>query len=65
MVKKLPTNADQETRVRSPGGEHPMEKEMATHSRFPALEILWTEDPDGLQSMGSQRVGHNLATNNT
>ena len=45
MVKKLPTNADQETRVRSPGGEHPMEKEMATHSRFPALEILWTEEP--------------------
>ena len=40
----------------------PLEKEVATHSSFLALEIPWTEEPDGLQSEGSQRVGHNLAT---
>ena len=52
----------QETRVRSPGQEEPLEKEMATHSSIFAWEIPWTEKPGGLQSMGSQRVGHNLAT---
>ena len=35
---------------------------MATHSSISAWEIAWTEEPDGLQSMGSQRVGHDLAT---
>ena len=35
---------------------------MATHSRIPAWEIPWTEEPDGLQSMGSQRLRHDLAT---
>ena len=52
----------QETRVRSPGQEEPLEKEMATHSSIFAWEIPWTEKPGWLQSMGSQRVGHNLAT---
>ena len=48
--------------VQFQGRENPLEKEVATHSSFLALEILWTEEPDGLQSEGSQRVGHNLAT---
>ena len=46
----------QETRVRSLGQEDPLEKEMATHSSILALKISWTEEPGGLQSMGSQRV---------
>ena len=46
-------------RVRSLGREDPLEKEMATLSSFLAWEIPWTEEPGGLQSMGSQRVGHN------
>ena len=49
----------QETRVRSLGLEDPLEKEMATHSSILAWEIPWTEEPGGLQSMESQRVGHN------
>ena len=49
-----------ETRVRSLGQEDPLEKEMATHSSTLAWKIPWTEEPDGLQSMGSQRVGHDL-----
>jgi len=58
MVKKnLP--AVQETRIRSLGQEDPLEKGMATHSRICAWRIPWTEEPDGLQSMGSQRAGHN------
>ena len=40
------------------GWEDPLEKEMATHSSTLAWRILWTEEPCGLQSMGSQRVGH-------
>ena len=55
MVKNLP--AMQETRVRSLGGEDPLEKEMATHSSILAWRIPWTEKPGGLQSMGLQRVG--------
>ena len=39
--------------------EDSLEKEMATHSNILAWEILWTEEPGGLQSVGSQRVGHN------
>ena len=46
-------------RRQSLGGEDPLEKEMSTHSRILAWEIPWTEEPHGLQSMGSQRVGHN------
>ena len=55
-VKNLPEV--QETWVRSLGWEDPLEKEMATHSSILAWRILWTEEPGGLQSMGSQRVGH-------
>ena len=47
----------QEMRVHSLGREDPLEKEMATHSRILAGEISWTEEPGGLQSMGSQGVG--------
>ena len=60
MVKTLP--AMQETQVRSLGPEDPLEKETATHSGILAWEIPWTEEPGGLQYMGSQRVGHNLVT---
>ena len=42
--------------------EDPLDKEMATHSSILAWEIPWTEEPAGLQSLGSQRLGHNLAT---
>ena len=49
----------QETRVQSLGWDDPLEKEMATHSSVLAWRIPWTEEPDGLQSMGLQRVGHN------
>ena len=56
MVKILPVM--QETWVRSRGQEDPLEMEMATHSRILAWKIPWTEDPDGLHRMGSQRVGH-------
>ena len=55
-VKRLP--AMQETWVRSPGQEDPLKKEMATHSSTLAWKIPWTEKPGRLQSMGSQRVGH-------
>ena len=48
----------QEMRVRSLGQEDPLEKEMATHSSILAWRILWTEEPDRLQSMGSQGVIH-------
>ena len=47
----------QETQVQSLGGEDPLEEEMATHSSVLAWRIPWTEEPGGLQSMGSQRVG--------
>ena len=47
-----------ETWVQSLGWEDPLEKEMATHSSVLAWRIPWTEEPGGLQSMGSQRVGH-------
>ena len=55
-VKRLPTM--QETRVRSLGWEDLLEKEMAPHSSTLAWKIPWTEDPGRLQSVGSQRVGH-------
>ena len=53
----------QETRVQSLGWEDALEKEMATHFSILAWKISWTEEPGGLQSMGSQRVGHNRVTN--
>ena len=56
MVKNLPVM--QETRVRSLAREDPLEKEMATHSSILAWRIPRTEEPGGLQSMGSHRVGH-------
>ena len=59
-LKHLP--AMQETWVRSLGQEDPLEKEMATHSNILAWRIPWTEEPGGLQSLGSQRVGHDGAT---
>ena len=52
MVKNLP--AMQETRFQPLGQEDPLEKEMATHSNNLAWETPWTEEPGGLQSMGSQ-----------
>ena len=55
-LKCLP--AMQETGVLSLGREHLLEKEMATHSSILAWRIPWTEEPGGLQSTGSQRVGH-------
>ena len=55
-VRNLPTM--QEMRARSLDREDPLEEEMATHSSILAWEILWTEEPGGLQSKGLQRVGH-------
>ena len=60
MVKHLPTK--QETRVQSLGLEDLLEKEMATRSSILAWKIPWTEEPGRLQTMESQRVGHNWAT---
>ena len=62
-LKCLP--AMRETWVQSLGREDPLEKEMATHSSIPAWRILWTEEPSGLQSMGSQRVWYDWATSLT
>ena len=56
MVKNLP--AMWETGVRSLDWEDPLEKGMATHSGILAWRIPWTEEPGGLQSMGSQGVRH-------
>ena len=56
MVKHLP--AMRETQVQSLGWENSLEKEMATHSSTLAWKIPWTEKPGELQSMGSQRAGH-------
>ena len=60
MVKNLPEV--RKTRVRSLGREDPLEKGMATHSSILAWSISWTEEPGGLQSMGSQRVRHDGVT---
>ena len=56
LVKNLP--AMQEIWVRSLDWEDPLEKEMGTHSRILAWRIPWTEEPGGLQSVGSHRVRH-------
>ena len=56
QVKNLP--ATQQTRVKSLISEDPLEKGMATHSGILAWRISWTVEPGGLQSVGSQRVGH-------
>ena len=57
MVNNLP--AVHETHVQSLGWEDPLEKEMATHSSIFAWRIPWTEEPSGLQSIGSQRIARN------
>ena len=49
----------QKMQIQSLGQEDPLEKDMATHSSIFAWKIPWTKEPGGLQSMGSQRVGHN------
>ena len=59
-VKHLP--AMWETQLWSLGQEDPLEKEMATHSSTLAWKIPWLEEPGGLQSMGSQRIGHDWVT---
>ena len=61
MIKSLP--AMQETWVQSLDQQDPLEEEMATLSSILAWRIPWTEEPGGLQSMGSQRVGHDGVTN--
>ena len=63
MVKNLP--AKQEMQIRSLGWEERISflgKEIAPHSSILAWEISWTEEPGGLQSLGLQRAGHDLAT---
>ena len=57
MVKNLPAITD--TQVPSLGGEDPLEEGMASHSSILAWIIPWTEEPGGLESTGSQRVGDN------
>ena len=49
----------QETQIQSLGWEDSLEEDMTTHSNILAWSILWTKKPSGLQSMGSQKVGHN------
>ena len=61
MVKNLP--AMQETWLQSTGWEDLLEKAMVTQSSILAWSILWTEKPSGLQSMWSQRIGHDCMTN--
>ena len=61
MVKNL--LAMQETWIRSLDLEDTLKKDMATYSSILAWRVLWTEEPGGLQSMGSQRVGWDQATN--
>ena len=56
VVKNLPVI--HETQIQSLGQEDPLEKEMVTHSSVLAWRIPWKEEPGGLQSTGSQRVGH-------
>ena len=56
MIKNLLIMQD--TQVQSLGGEDPLEKEVATHSSILAWRIPWTEEPGGLQSIGSERVRH-------
>ena len=58
-IENLP--AMQETQVQSLNGENPLEESMVTHSSTLAWEITWTEEPGGLQSMGSQRVRHDCS----
>ena len=59
---RLPMQDTQEMQVQFLGQEDPLKKEVATHSRVLAWEILWTEESDGLSSMGSQTVGYDWET---
>ena len=58
MIKNLPARRGKETQVQSPGWKDPLEEGMETHSSVLAWRIPWTEEPGGLQSMGSHRHGH-------
>ena len=58
VVKNSPANAGDVRDAQALGGEDPMEKEMATHSSILGWRIPWRQEPDGLWSIGSQRVGH-------
>ena len=58
MVKNLPVNTGDEMQVRSLGQEGSLEEGMATFSNILAWRIPWTEEPGGLQSIRSHRVGH-------
>ena len=64
-LKSMFIDLMQETQVRSLDQEDPLEKGMATHSSILAWRIPWTEKPGGLQTMGLQRVRHDLATTHT
>ena len=55
MLKNLPAKQEMGS---TPGWDDPLEKEMSTHFSILAWKIPWTEEPGGLQSIGSQRVGH-------
>ena len=59
---RLPVQETQENLVQSLSWKDPLVKKMATHSSILAWEIPWTEEPGGLQSLGLQRVGQDLAT---
>ena len=66
LVKNLPAGAgDGEDMGLLPGSGRSLEKEMATYSSVLAWKIPWTEEPGGLQSRGSKRVGNNLVTEHT
>ena len=62
---RSPSQEDPLEEVQSLSQEDPLEEGTATHSRILARETPWTEEPGGLQSMGSQRVGHDRATKHT
>ena len=62
MVENLSANAGDAGSIRFLGQEDALEEEMATHSSILAWEVPWTEEPVGLQSLGSQRIGRDLAT---
>ena len=62
MVKNPPVNAGDTGDVGlTPASKDPLERKLATHSSILAWEIAWTENPGGLQSMGSHTVGHDLS----
>ena len=62
VVKNLPANAGDAGSIRFLSQEDALEEKMATHSSILTWEVPWTEEPGGLQSLRSQRIGHDLAT---